>query len=117
MCIFHLADCVTQCPRVSGKSGKQFPSFLPRPALKMRTGVVFSLLLSLCLSDHGNSILKESGAEIAHIYPLSNEKHCEQACKDSTDAGQSTNILLKRFFLEDVMSLPLFHCCNYGFYK
>ncbi|XP_070788507.1 uncharacterized protein C11orf24 homolog [Pituophis catenifer annectens] len=52
----------------------------------MRTGVVFSLLLSLCLSDHGNSILKESGAEIAHIYPLSNEKHCEQACKGSTDA-------------------------------
>ncbi|XP_032076943.1 uncharacterized protein C11orf24 homolog [Thamnophis elegans] len=52
----------------------------------MRTGVVFSLLLSLCLSDHGNSILKESGAEIVHIYPLSNEKHCEQACKGSTDA-------------------------------
>ncbi|XP_070621949.1 uncharacterized protein C11orf24 homolog [Erythrolamprus reginae] len=52
----------------------------------MRTGVVFSLLLSLCLSDRGNSILKESGAEIAHIYPLSNEKHCEQACKGSTDA-------------------------------
>ncbi|KAG8125641.1 hypothetical protein E2320_020808 [Naja naja] len=52
----------------------------------MRTRVVFSLLLSLCLSDHGNSTLKESGAEIAHIYPLSNEKHCEQACKGSTDA-------------------------------
>uniref|UniRef100_A0A8C5WXX7 MANSC domain-containing protein n=1 Tax=Laticauda laticaudata TaxID=8630 RepID=A0A8C5WXX7_LATLA len=51
----------------------------------MWTRVVFSLLLSLCLSDHGNSILKESGAEIAHIYPLSNEKHCEQACKGSTD--------------------------------
>ncbi|KAK9410140.1 hypothetical protein NXF25_001315 [Crotalus adamanteus] len=52
----------------------------------MWTRVVFSLLLSLCLSDHGNSILKESGAEIAHIYLLSNEKHCEQACKGSTDA-------------------------------
>ncbi|KAL7992069.1 hypothetical protein Chor_016325 [Crotalus horridus] len=38
------------------------------------------------MSDHGNSILKESGAEIAHIYLLSNEKHCEQACKGSTDA-------------------------------
>ncbi|KAM3852203.1 uncharacterized protein C11orf24 homolog isoform 1-T7 [Vipera latastei] len=52
----------------------------------MWTGVAFSLLLSLCLSDHGNSILKESGAEIAHIYLLSDEKHCEQACKGSTDA-------------------------------
>ncbi|ETE73460.1 hypothetical protein L345_00703 [Ophiophagus hannah] len=52
----------------------------------MWTRVVFSLLFSLCLSDHGNSILKESGAEIAHIYPLSNEKHCEQACKGSTGA-------------------------------
>ncbi|XP_026562456.1 uncharacterized protein C11orf24 homolog [Pseudonaja textilis] len=63
----------------------QFPSSFPSPALKMWSRVVFSLLLSLCLSDHGNSILKESGAEIAHIYPLSNEKHCEQACKGSTD--------------------------------
>lgn len=100
MCIFHLADCVTQYPRVAGKSGKRFPSSLPSPALKMRTGVVFSLLLSLCLSDHGNSILKESGAEIVHIYPLSNEKHCEQACKGSTDAGQSTNIHFKCFSSE-----------------
>uniref|UniRef100_A0A2D4G4Z4 MANSC domain-containing protein n=1 Tax=Micrurus corallinus TaxID=54390 RepID=A0A2D4G4Z4_MICCO len=80
------SHCVTQCPRVAGKSGKQFLSSFPSPALKMWTRTVFSLLFSLCLSDHGNSILKESGAEIVHIDPFSNEKHCEQACKGSTDA-------------------------------
>ncbi|XP_063145344.1 uncharacterized protein C11orf24 homolog [Candoia aspera] len=52
----------------------------------MWAGVVFSLLLSLCVSDQGSSILKESGAEVTHIYLLSNKKHCEQACKGSTDS-------------------------------
>ncbi|KAM6466669.1 uncharacterized protein C11orf24 homolog [Liasis olivaceus] len=52
----------------------------------MWTGVIFSLLLSLCVSDQGTSILKESGAEVTHMYLLSNEKHCEQACKGSTDS-------------------------------
>ncbi|XP_062973133.1 uncharacterized protein C11orf24 homolog [Elgaria multicarinata webbii] len=74
----------------ASKSGEHHPEklgFLPRQAFKMWTAVVCFLLISLCVSEKASSILKESGVQVTHVYLLSSEKHCEQACKGPTISG------------------------------
>ncbi|XP_015266135.1 PREDICTED: mucin-5AC-like, partial [Gekko japonicus] len=53
----------------------------------MWTAAVFFLLISLCISENRDSILKQSGAQVAWINVLSNEKHCKQACRGTTVSG------------------------------
>uniref|UniRef100_A0A670HNV6 Prostate androgen-regulated mucin-like protein 1 n=1 Tax=Podarcis muralis TaxID=64176 RepID=A0A670HNV6_PODMU len=50
----------------------------------MWTAVGSFLLISLCVSENGSSILKERGVQVTHVHLLSSEKHCKQACKGPT---------------------------------
>ncbi|XP_053251559.1 uncharacterized protein C11orf24 homolog [Podarcis raffonei] len=53
----------------------------------MWTAVGSFLLISLCVSENGSSILKERGVQVTHVHLLSSEKHCKQACKGPTASG------------------------------
>ncbi|XP_048342437.1 uncharacterized protein C11orf24 homolog [Sphaerodactylus townsendi] len=53
----------------------------------MWTAIVFFLLVSLCISENRDSILKRSGAQVAWINLHSSEKHCRQACRGTTVSG------------------------------
>nr|XP_056707949.1 uncharacterized protein C11orf24 homolog [Euleptes europaea] len=53
----------------------------------MWTAILFFLLISFCISENRDSILKQSGAQVAWINLLSSEKHCKQACRGTTVSG------------------------------
>ncbi|XP_060118102.1 uncharacterized protein C11orf24 homolog [Heteronotia binoei] len=53
----------------------------------MWTAIVFFLLISLCISESRDSILTQSGAQVAWISILSSEKNCKQACRGTTVSG------------------------------
>nr|XP_060625715.1 uncharacterized protein C11orf24 homolog isoform X1 [Anolis sagrei ordinatus]XP_060625723.1 uncharacterized protein C11orf24 homolog isoform X1 [Anolis sagrei ordinatus] len=52
----------------------------------MWVALVSCFLISLCVSENGSSVLRESGARVKHIH-LTSAKHCEQACKGLTASG------------------------------
>uniref|UniRef100_A0A8D0GIK0 MANSC domain-containing protein n=1 Tax=Sphenodon punctatus TaxID=8508 RepID=A0A8D0GIK0_SPHPU len=61
-------------------------SLPPKQTFKMWTAVLFSLLLSSCISENRISILKERGAQVTRVSTLG-EKHCRDACKGSMVSG------------------------------
>ncbi|XP_061203099.1 uncharacterized protein C11orf24-like [Neopsephotus bourkii] len=53
----------------------------------MWTAVVFFLLISFCICEHGFSVLKGGGVHVVRINMLTTEKECRQACQSLDASG------------------------------
>ncbi|XP_062823643.1 uncharacterized protein C11orf24 homolog isoform X2 [Anolis carolinensis] len=69
----------------------------------MWAALVSCFLISLCVSENGSSVLRESGVQVKHIQ-LTSAKQCEQACKGLTAS---------EFMIRKRRDHDLFHNMNY----